>query len=209
MSYSISNLYRDAAKQMIEDKKMSETLVNPDIPVMHKDTSMSIPYFRDRAYNALRLRNYPTNGMALLPRNTVFSDPRQDNFMMDGAIDPVIIRNQTDPIHEGEVYYNESSLMGGSSKSMEDESDSMELIRKARESYYNYNNRLNMIATPVVQKNQFIQPLKPQFASKIGYVAPINNPIFDITGKTSDMHAPLVRNDEFNFNKVGDFGVIG
>jgi len=66
-----------------------------------------------------------------------------------------------------------------------------------------------MIATPVVQKNQFIQPLKPQFASKIGYTPPAYNPIYDITGKTSDMHAPVLRNDEFNIRKIGDFGVIG
>ena len=209
MSYSKSNLYRDAAKERLEDKRMSETLVNPDIPVMSKTSTMSIPYFRNRAWNAMRLKSYPTNGMAFLPRNTIYTDPRRDAFMMDQGIDPQIIRNRTDPINEGSPHYNESSLMGGSNKSMEDESDSMELIRKARESYYNYANRLNMVATPMIQTSQFIQPLKPQFASKIGYVAPANNPIFDITGKTSDMHASVLRDDQYNINKIGDFGAIG
>jgi hypothetical protein len=212
MSYSVSNLFRDVAKEKLEEKKRSETLVNPDLPVMSKTSTMSIPYFRNRAWNAMRLKSYPTNGMAFLPRNTVFTDPRRDNFMMDGAIDPQIIRNQTDPINEGPVYYNESSLMGGSDQSMENETDSMELIRKAREGYYNYANRLNVMSQPPTfptQLSQLSQSIKPQFASKIGYVAPINNPIYDMTGKTTDIHAPVVRNDESNYNKIGDRGAIG
>lgn len=199
MSYSVSTLFKDAASKQIADKTKSETLVNPDIPEMKKtnNTSNSIPIFRDQAHNALKLRNYPTNGMALLPKNQIYKDPRRDAFTMDQAINPIIIRNQVNPINEAVPIYNDSTLMGGSSESMEEENDSMELVRKARANYSNYVNRFDIgLSKPsapvgistISDTLKYGTSYKPVLdKSKIGYVAPAYNPIYGITGKTNDI----------------------
>lgn len=196
MSYSVSTLFKDAASKQIADKTKSETLVNPDIPEMKKSNNISIPIFRDQAHNALKLRNYPTNGMALLPKNDIYKDPRRDAFTMDQAINPAIIRNQVNPINEAVPIYNDSTLMGGSSKSMEEETDSMNLVRQARENYSNYVNRFDIKpkATAPVGISTMSDTLKYGASykpvldkSKIGYVPPAYNPIYGITGKTNDI----------------------
>ena len=212
MSYSINALFKDAAKQQIADKVKSETLSNPDIPEMRSSNAMSIPLFRDQAHNALKLRNYPSNGMALLPKNDIYKDPRRDAFAMNGAINPIIIRNQTNPINEAMPLYNDSTIMGGSDKSMEEESDSMNLVRQARESYSNYVNRFDIKPKPntaSASSGAYGTSYKPDLAPKIGYVAPAYNANYDRTGATEDIFTRRPVNYGDGQATVGGRGVQG
>jgi len=208
MSYSINTLFKDAAKQQIADKVKSETLVNPDIPEMQTSNAIGIPFFRDQAHNALKLRNYPSNGMALLPKNDIYKDPRRDAFAMDQAINPIIIRNQTNPINEAEPIYNDSTLMGGSSKSMKEERDSMSLIRQARSNYSNYVNRFN-IKPPSTSSGAYGASYKPNLAPKIGYIPPTFNANYDKTGPTEDIFSRRPVNYNDGRAIVGGIGAQG
>jgi len=216
MSYSVSGLFKDIAKTQLADKVKSETLSNPDIPALGKrnasSSAISIPLFRDQAHNALKLRSYPSNGMALLPRNDIYKDPRRDAFAMDGAIDPAIIRNQTNPINEAMPVYNDSTLMGGSDKSMEEAKDSMDLVRRARESYSNYVNRFDIQPaqnTPSSSSSVYGSAYKPQLAAKIGYTPPAYNANYDRTGETGDIFTTRPVNYNDGQATVGGRGVQG
>ena len=212
MSYSINMLFKDAAKQQIADKVKSETLQNPDIPEMRRTNNISIPLFKDQAHNALKLRNYPSNGMALLPKNDIYKDPRRDAFSMDQAINPIIIRNQVNPINEAEPLYNDSTFIGGSDKSMETESDSMNLVRQARSSYSNYVNRFDIKPKPntsSASSGAYGASYKPTLAPKIGYVAPAYNPNYDRTGKTDNIFTRRPVNYNDGQATVGGQGVQG
>jgi hypothetical protein len=175
MSYSISNLF----KNMIENPKQAEgKLVNPDIPT---STSQSFDrqFIRDQAHNSLRLNSTPRNGDGfLLPRTVFNNDPRKDAFLLNGAIDPDVIRQRVNPISEAQPTTDEYALYGVDS-TMKQASDSINLIRNSQEQFYNYSNRFSM-APP---ENLPPMPLLPnQLLSKpidipkppIGYIPPAN-----------------------------------
>ena len=177
MSYSISNLF----KAMAENPKQADTkLYNPDIPdstTQAKDRQ----FIRDQAYNALRLTSQPRNGDGyLLPRTTFNLDPRKDSFLMEGSINPDMIRQKVNPISEAQPVTGEGALYGIDS-TMKQSTDSVNLIRTSRAQFYNYQNRFSMMPTENLppmdsmpnlpnQPNQPNQPTKPA----IGYTPPAN-----------------------------------
>jgi hypothetical protein len=180
MSYSISNLF----KNMIENPKQAEgKLVNPDIPT---STSQSFDrqFIRDQAHNSLRLNSTPRNGDGfLLPRTVFNNDPRKDAFLLNGAIDPDVIRQRVNPISEAQPTTDEYALYGVDS-TMKQASDSINLIRNSQEQFYNYSNRFSMVpeGVPPVnldisKPNQPTQPIdipKPIPKPAIGYTPPAN-----------------------------------
>jgi hypothetical protein len=174
MSYSISNLF----KSMVENPKQPDTkLFNPDIPTSTSQ-SQDRQFIRDQAHNALRLNSTPRNGDGfLLPRTVFNNDPRKDAFLLNGAIDPDVIRQRVNPISEAQPTTDEYALYGVDS-TMKQASDSVNLIRSSQEQFYNYSNRFS-VAPPEnlppmgSMPNQPTQPIdipKPT----IGYTPPAN-----------------------------------
>ena len=142
MSYSVSNLLRNMA---INPKSPESKLTNPDIPDM--DTVIrDRKFIRDQAYNSLNLRTGPRNGDGdLLPRNSFRPDnPKLDAFMMDRSIDPDVIRQRQNPTTMAQPVWNLEGLLYGVDDTMNTSKDSMDLVQKARNSYYNYTNRFNV-----------------------------------------------------------------
>lgn len=176
MSYSISNLF----KSMVENPKQPEgKLFNPDLPESNFQTQ-DRQFVRDQAYNALRLNSTPRNGDGfLLPRTVFNNDPRKDAFLLNGAIDPDVIRQRVNPISEAQPTTDEYALYGIDS-TMKTASDSVNLIRSSQEQFYNYSNRFSMAPTenlpplgiPNLTTNQL--PSKPIDIPKsvIGYTPP-------------------------------------
>ena len=154
MSYSVAALFKAVA----QNSKIPEgQLDNPDIPVFQSHNQAggaNTKFIRDQAHNALRLSSAPRNGEGfLLPRSTFSDNPRHDAFLLDGAIDPNVIRQRVNPISEaapGEPG-SEYSLYGAD-RTMQTSNDQVDLIKQARASLYNYKNRFNALpsaaATP-------------------------------------------------------------
>ena len=182
MSYSISNLF----KSMVENPEQPDgRLDNPDIPT---STSQSFDrqFIRDQAHNSLRLNSTPRNGDGfLLPRTVFNNDPRKDSFLMEGAIDPDMIRQKVNPISEAQPVMGEGALYGVD-RTMKTASDSINLIRNSQEQFYNYSNRFSMappenlppLGIPNLITNQLptLGIPKPIDIPKppIGYIPPAN-----------------------------------
>ena len=172
MSYSVSNLF----KSLIENPKQPDSkLDNPDIPVS-QSTSQDRQFIRDQAHNALRLNSTPRNGDGfLLPRTVFNNDPRKDSFLMEGAIDPDMIRQKVNPISEAQPMTGEGALYGIDT-TMRVATDSVNLIRTSQDQFYNYQNRFNMAPQP--EPPGFVPTYQPPVptpttpAPNIGYRPP-------------------------------------
>lgn len=146
MSYSISNLFQQldvqSNKPLPEDK-----LYNPDLP-LGANRDQNIRNFKDiktKAYSALKLGSEPRNGNYFrLPRNPTFSDPRQENFMADGAIDPNVIRKLQNPISAIPSRMGGYNALYGVGPNEFIKHDSMNLVKQARQSYVNYKDRFEL-----------------------------------------------------------------
>ena len=124
---------------------------NPDIPNFSQAGGVDTQFIRDKAYNSMRLSSAPRNGDGfLLPRSTFSDNPKHDAFLMEGAIDPNVIRQRVNPISEAAPVTHEDALYGIDS-TMTTSSDSVDLVQKARSSLYNYKNRFNALppANPI------------------------------------------------------------
>jgi hypothetical protein len=145
MSYSVSNLF----KAIAENPKQPDTkLENPDIPDF-KTQASDRQFVRDQANNALRLTSTPRNGDGfLLPRTVFNNDPRKDAFLLDGAINPDVIRQRVNPISEAAPTTDEYALYGVD-RTMRESSNSVNLIRTSQDQFYNYTNRFNMAPEPL------------------------------------------------------------
>ena len=99
MSLSINDILKPLAGLAKEQltKKLGGVLNNPDLPTLANkfDDKKEI---RERAYSSLKLSSHPRNGSGyMLPRTRADDDPRKDSFLMDGAIDPNVIRKRVNP----------------------------------------------------------------------------------------------------------------
>lgn len=146
MSYSVASLFKAVA----QNAKIPEgQLDNPDIPSFNQagGERLDTKFIRDQAYNALRLTSAPRNGEGfLLPRSTFSDNPKHDAFLLDGAIDPNVIRQRVNPISEaapGEP--NSEYSLYGADRTMETSNDQVDLIQRARNGLYNYKNRFNVL----------------------------------------------------------------
>ena len=138
MSYSVSNLFKSMA---MNPKQPDGKLDNPDIPESQSQ-SQDRQFIRDQAHNSLRLNSTPRNGDGfLLPRTVFNNDPRKDAFLLNGAIDPDVIRQRVNPISEAQPTTDEYALYGVD-QTMKTASDSINLIRNSQEQFYNYSNSI-------------------------------------------------------------------
>ena len=169
MSYSVSNLF----KSLAENPKQPDTkLENPDIPDF-KTQANDRQFIRDQSHNALRLNSTPRNGDGfLLPRTVFNNDPRKDAFLLDGAINPDVIRQRVNPISEAAPTTDEYALYGVDT-TMKVATDSVNLIRTSQDQFYNYQNRFSMQPEPPgVPTYQPPVPTPTTPAPSIGYRPP-------------------------------------
>ena len=96
MSFSISDIMKSISKN--EDMPTpADQLKNPDLPTISNKFDDKIE-IRDKAMSAFKLSSQPRNGGDfMLPRTTFNNNPRKDAFLMDGAIDPNVIRKRVNP----------------------------------------------------------------------------------------------------------------
>jgi hypothetical protein len=166
MSYSVSNLFKTMA---MNPKQPDSKLENPDIPES-QSTSQDRQFIRDQSHNALRLTSTPRNGDGfLLPRTVFNNDPRKDAFLLDGAINPDVIRQRVNPISEAAPTTDEYALYGVDT-TMKVASDSVNLIRTSQDQFYNYTNRFSMQPQPPGFIPPPTAPTTP--APNIGYRPP-------------------------------------
>jgi hypothetical protein len=129
-------------------KQPDSKLENPDIPES-QSTSQDIKFIRDQSHNALRLTSTPRNGDGfLLPRTVFNNDPRKDAFLLDGSINPDVIRQRVNPISEAAPTTDEYALYGVDT-TMKEATNSVNLIRTSQDQFYNYTNRFNMAPEPL------------------------------------------------------------
>jgi len=148
MSLSINQLLQTLASGEKNVTQAEGQLFNPDIPNPDKDFDERIE-IRDKAFSALKLPSQPRNGNYFrLGRNAPHIDPRRDEFQMENAIDPNIIRKRVDPDSAiPDLRSGESTLFSLVPNNL-DAFNSVPMIQKARQSYVNYKNRFEMQGTP-------------------------------------------------------------
>lgn len=148
MSYSVSNLFKSLGLDNANPEQQSETkLFNPDLPMPSKDFKQ-LGYIRDRSFQSMKLppnNKSSYNGSTFrLPRNIQFKDPRKQNFMVDGSIDPNNIRALHNPIKSiPDIWANPNRYFGVSTGELT-ENNNVNTVRSARRNYVAYKNRFEM-----------------------------------------------------------------
>ena len=139
MSLSISDILKPLGNLAL--KTVSEKLANPDIPELAKKFNDAIE-IKDRAFSAFKLLSEPRNGSGFrLPRTTMNDDPRQDSFLMNGSIDPNVIRKRQNPDAAIPSLETGANTLFSLAPSNIHASNSVNLIKTARKSYVDYKNR--------------------------------------------------------------------
>ncbi len=83
------------------------------IPTYPNSQSQDYRSIRDQAHNALKLTSEPRNGDGyLLPRTNFNCNPKRDAFLLEGAIDPDMIRQRVHPISEAQPTTGEGAVYG-------------------------------------------------------------------------------------------------
>lgn len=111
----------------------------------------------------MRLDSMPRNGSGYSISRTPGLqglDPRRDEFLLDGAIDPANIRARHNPLRAPPNSYAQGAQgfqyqLGESTRTSH---DAVDLMQKARQNYANRLNRLQPISVPVTQT----PPLRPE-----------------------------------------------
>ena len=139
MSLSINKLM-NTMNELVDNPDNEEgTLYNPDIPEGIKDFDPN-QVIRDQYYNSMKLSTQPRNGNGFsLPRTTFDDDPRKDAFLMNGSINPETIRSQHDADYVPTNLYSQHQF--SLTKNELIETDNVNLINQAHQSYLNYKNR--------------------------------------------------------------------
>lgn len=127
-------------------------LYNPDVPNDIDTIAGNIAnrkIIQDKYYSSMKLSSAPRNGEGYSFSRTggrlKYYDPRQDSFMLDGSIDPDIIRRKTDPNHSLPNTFSSGSMYAKYQlpKSAFKSSNNVGLLQKSIASYENYINRFN------------------------------------------------------------------
>lgn len=165
MSLSINDILKPLGSLIANAQPIpANKLFNPDLPMLSKAvrTFNDIVMIKDQAMSAFKLSSQPRNGGDfLLPRTRFDDNPRKDSFLMDGAIDPNVIRKRVNPdkaipsLESGES--TKFSLVPSNNAA----TDFVSLIQMANKNYVNYKNRF-FVADPSIQQNQqqYQQPIQ-------------------------------------------------
>ena len=101
MNLSINDILKPLGSLIANAQPIpANKLFNPDLPTLNKAvrTFNDIVEIKERAMSAFKLSSQPRNGSDfLLPRTRFDDNPRKDAFLMDGAIDPNVIRKRVNP----------------------------------------------------------------------------------------------------------------
>lgn len=142
MSLSANDLLRQLS--LGNPKFPEEQLHNPDIPTPNSDFDERRE-IRDRAFSVLRLPSEPRNGGYFrLGRNKPRIDPRQDDFLMDNAIDPNVIRARVNPDDAIPTMLSGETIKYSLVPENIEETNNITLIQKARASFSNYKDRFRL-----------------------------------------------------------------
>jgi hypothetical protein len=128
-------------------------LTNPDIPGRGLDKA-SKDVVRDKFFSSMRLGSQARNseGWSLARSGGLPNmNPKRQEFMLEGAIDPANIRARHNPLKARPNSYAQGAE--GFKYQLPDSTgesrDAVSLVRKARESYANRVNRFQPQAVPV------------------------------------------------------------
>jgi len=137
-------------------------LYNPDIPVRGLPKG-SREVVRDRFYTSMKLGGAPRNasGYSIARAGGLPNlNPRRQEFLLEGAIDPANIRARHNPLRAPPNSYAQGAegfryqLPESTSRSR----NSVALIQKARQSYGNRLNRLQPQSVPVREQGMPMVP---------------------------------------------------
>ena len=140
MSLSITDLLTPVNREL-ELPTSPDKLYNPDLPTLAINKA-SLKASRDKAFSALRLSSIPRNGGDfLLPRTTFDDDPRKDAFLLNGSIDPNVIRKRINPDKAIPSLESGESTLFSTVPSNYTTTNSIGLVQSARKNYVDYKNR--------------------------------------------------------------------
>ena len=149
MSKSLFDLLANISADNVQIPPTEGEIYNPDIPTV-KVPSTSTRKLRDQYYNDMKQSSQPRNGTGYsfdkMKGQLPNTNPKDDAFMVDGAIDPNKIRKRTDPVHSLPDSFDNGTLYDKFQlpQSTYEEVDSHGLLLKASNSFNNYKNRFNL-----------------------------------------------------------------
>lgn len=144
MSYSINNIIKPLVGFLEKIPSIPvDKLYNPDIPYLKYIRKFNdLVEIKDKAFSSLKLTTQPRNGGNYrLPRNKFDDDPRKDEFLMNGSIDPNIIRKRVNPDRAIPSLESAESTRFSLVPSNNVQEDFINLIQLAHKNYINYKNR--------------------------------------------------------------------
>ena len=145
MSLSISDILKPLGNILANAQPIpANKLFNPDLPTLNKavKTFNDIIEIKDRAISAFKLSSQPRNGGDfMLPRTRFDDNPRKDAFLMDGAIDPNIIRKRVNPDKAIPSLESGENTLFSLVPANNIATDAVSLIQMANQNYINYKNR--------------------------------------------------------------------
>lgn len=165
MSLSINDILKPLGSLIANAQPIpANKLFNPDLPNLSKAirTFNDIVMIKDQAMKSFKLSSQPRNGGDfLLPRTRFDDNPRKDSFLMDGAIDPNVIRKRVNPDKAIPSLESAESTKFSLVPSNNVATDFVSLIQMANKNYVNYKNRF-FVADPSIQQNQqqYQQPIQ-------------------------------------------------
>ena len=138
------------SKSEAPNKRKENKLVNPDIP-LRDPTAKGHGIVRDRFFNDMKASSAPRNGSGYsLARSGGIPnmDPRRQEFMLEGSIDPANIRARHDPLHAPPNSYATGAEGFGYElpASTRKSHNSVDLIKQARQSLHS---RINLLQPDV------------------------------------------------------------
>jgi hypothetical protein len=135
MSKSLNELFKSLASGSNKNIKQPEgQLKNPDVPDLDDKAIL-----RDKFYLSYKIDSQPRNGAGYsMPRAPSLMDPKKEDFMLEGSIDPNTIRAKVDPDDALASRKGQFSYMPNAVKAPHNQNN---LIKDARASYLNWSNR--------------------------------------------------------------------
>jgi len=117
-------------------------LYNPDIPAFEAKRAT----VRDKYYSDMKLPTEPRNGSGydLDGRPGRVENPKHDDFMLEGAIDPNVIRKKHNPKSANPYMFSAGAQNMRFAAADTESHDQLGLIQAANQSYVNYKHRFDL-----------------------------------------------------------------
>ena len=217
MSYSINNLIKPLVGFLEKVPPIPvDKLYNPDIPYLKYIRKFNdLVEIKDKAFSSLKLTTQPRNGGNYrLPRNKFDDDPRKDEFLMNGSIDPNIIRKRVNPDKSIPSLESAESTRFSLVPSNNVEQDFINLIQLAHKNYINYKNRFFVEDPSASEKKPMTMSTTPTMSTtKPQTEQDIMNIINQLKSKVKRQKIGIPtekkqrKNKKIDFNKYDDIDV--